>query len=68
MDNLPPDDLKEIEDQVKAAVDYWWPRKKLVALGYLYKVCDVRIDDIPHAIRKALKAELIEKQKGTIAK
>jgi len=63
LDNLPPTDLKEIEDQVKATVDHWWPRKKLVCLAYLYKVCAVRIDDIPHEIRKALKAEMMEKQR-----
>ena len=61
MDNLPPLPLTEIEEDIRLIVRNWSDRKQLVALGYLYRLRNCRIDDIPHEIGKALKKEIEEK-------
>lgn len=55
--NLPLPTQTEVEDAVKFQIDQWTPRARYTALGYLYKLCDCKIDDLPWKISLALEAE-----------
>ena len=63
MDNLPPPTLTEIQEELLPLAE-WSRRKQQCALKYLYCLCGVRIDDIPHEIGKELVKELEAKKIG----
>jgi len=47
-----------LQDEIKATVDNWSRRKKLLSLAYLYALLDVKIDSIAHQVGNEMKKEL----------
>lgn len=52
-----PQPQLEIDDEVRVVFDHRSRRWQLTMLGYSYRVCNCKIDDIPREQAKALKAE-----------